>query len=90
MGMLLETYKDVFSGTSSQKLLKGVPLARWTRDTLKNATNMEAIADKIKGNFSSMSPRMLNRLQDTKGVKGDPTMTTEIILIGIFNEILNS
>lgn len=90
MGMLLETYKDVFSGTSSQKLLKGVPLARWTRDTLKNATNMEAIADKIKGNFSSMSPQLLGRLQDAKGVRGDRARTTEIILTEIFYEILNS
>lgn len=90
MGMLLETYKDVFSATSSQKLLRGVPLARWTRDTLKNATDMKAMADKIKEKFSNMSPQLLGRLQDAKGVRGDRARTTEIILTEIFYEILNS
>ena len=90
MGKLLETYKSVFSGEASQKVLKGVSLARWTRDTLKKADDMKAIADKIKEKFSKMSPEQLSRLQDAKGVKGDRTKTTEIILIGMFNEIINS
>ncbi len=90
MRELLETYKSVFSATASQKVLKGVPLARWTRDTLKNAADKKAMADKIKDKFSKMSPEQLSQLQDAKGVKGDRTKTTEIILIGIFNEILNS
>lgn len=90
MGMLLETYKDVFSGTSSQKLLKGVPLARWSRDTLKNATDIKVMADKIKEKFSNMSPLLLSRLQDAKGVRGDRARTTEIILTSLFDEVLNS
>lgn len=90
MRELLETYKSVFSATASQKVLKGVPLARWTRDTLKNTADKKAMADKIKDKFSKMSPEQLSQLQDAKGVKGDRTKTTEIILIGIFNEILNS
>lgn len=89
MGELLETYKSVFSGDASQKVLKGVPLARWTCDTLKKATDKKAMADKIKDKFSKMSPEQLSKLQDAKGVKGDRTKTTEIILIGIFNEIIN-
>lgn len=89
MGMLLETYKKVFSGASSQKLLKGVPLVRWTRDTLKNATDMKALADKIKEKFLNMSPHLLGQLQDAKGVKGDRARTTEIILTEMFDKVLN-
>ena len=87
---ILETYKSVFSGAASQKILKGVPLAVWSCDTLKNTADKKAMADKIKDKFSKMSPEQLSQLQDAKGVKGDRTKTTEIILIGIFNEILNS
>lgn len=90
MRELLETYKSVFSGAASQKILKGVPLAVWSCDTLKNTADKKAMADKIKDKFSKMSPEQLSQLQDAKGVKGDRTKTTEIILIGIFNEILNS
>lgn len=87
---LLDTYINVFSGDASQKVLKGVAIARWTRDTLKNAKDMKTMADKIKNKFAKMLPEQLSKLQDAKGVKGDRTKTTEIILIGIFNEILNS
>ncbi len=90
MDNLLGTYKSVFSGDASQKVLKGVPLARWSCDTLKKADDKKAIAAKIVYKFSTMTPQQLGRLQDAKGVKGDRTMTTEIILTGIFNEILNS
>lgn len=90
MRELLETYKSVFSATASQKVLKGVPLARWTCDTLKNAADKKAMADKIKDKFSNMSPEQLSQLQDAKGVKGDRTKTTEIILIALFNKILNN
>ncbi len=48
------------------------------------------MADKIKDKFSKMSPEQLSQLQDAKGVKGDRTKTTEIILIGLFNEILSN
>lgn len=51
---------------------------------------MKAMADKISDKFSKMLPEQLTKLQDAKGVKGDRTKTTEIILIGIFNEILNN
>ena len=71
-------------------MLKGVPLSRWTCDTLNNAADKKAMKDKIIAKFSNMSPQLLSKLQDAKGVKGDRTKTTEIILIGIFNEILNS
>ena len=87
---LLETYKSVFSAAASQKVLKGVSLSRWTCDTLNNAADKKAMKDKIIAKFSNMSPQLLSKLQDAKGVKGDRTKTTEIILIGIFNEILNS
>lgn len=89
MGELLETYKDVFSAGASQKVLKGVPLALWTRNTLNKAGDMKAMANKIADKFLHMSPRLLGKLQDAKGVKGDRTKTKEIVLIGIFNEILN-
>lgn len=90
MDTLLKTYSKVFSGNASAKILKGVPLARWSCETLKKADDMKAMADKISDKFSKMSPEHLTKLQDAKGVKGDRTKTTEIILIGIFNEILNS
>lgn len=90
MDTLLKTYSKVFSGNASVKILKGVPLARWSCETLKKADDMKAMADKISDKFSKMSPEHLTKLQDAKGVKGDRTKTTEIILIGIFNEILNS
>lgn len=90
MRELLETYKSVFSGDASQKVLKGVAIVRWTRDTLKNAKDMKTMADKIKDKFSNMSPEQLSQLQDAKGVKGDRTKTTEIILIALFNKILNN
>lgn len=90
MDTLLKTYSKVFSGNASVKILKGVPLARWSCETLKKADDMKAMADKISDKFSKMSPEHLTKLQDAKGVKGDRTKTTEIILIGIFNEILNN
>lgn len=90
MALLLKTYRKVFSGNASVKILKGVPLARWSCETLKKADDMKAMADKISDKFSKMLPEQLTKLQDAKGVKGDRTKTTEIILIGIFNEILNS
>lgn len=90
MDMLLKTYRKVFSGNASVKILKGVPLARWSCETLKKADDMKAMADKISDKFSKMLPEQLTKLQDAKGVKGDRTKTTEIILIGIFNEILNN
>ena len=37
-----------------------------------------------------MTPQCLTRLQDAKGIKGDRTQTVEIILMGIFNEILKN
>ena len=90
MDTLLKTYSKVFSGNASVKILKGVPLARWSCETLKKADDMKAMADKISDKFSKMLPEQLTKLQDAKGVKGDRTKTTEIILIGIFNEILNN
>lgn len=90
MDTLLKTYSKVFSGNASAKILKGVPLARWSCETLKKADDMKVMADKISDKFSKMLPEQLTKLQDAKGVKGDRTKTTEIILIGIFNEILNS
>ena len=90
MALLLKTYRKVFFGNASVKILKGVPLARWSCETLKKADDMKAMADKISDKFSKMLPEQLTKLQDAKGVKGDRTKTTEIILIGIFNEILNS
>ena len=89
MALLLKTYRKVFSGNASVKILKGVPLARWSCETLKKADDMKAMADKISDKFSKMLPEQLTKLQDAKGVKGDRTKTTEIILIGIFNVILN-
>lgn len=90
MGILLQTYRGVFSGKSSLKILKGVPLARWSYDTLKNNTNPKDMAMKISDTFKSMAPEQLSSLQDAKGVKGDRTQTLEIVLIRKFNEILDA
>lgn len=84
----LEVYRTVFSGSASNKVLKGVPLARWTCRLLKEADDITAMCGKIENKFSHMTPQFLTRLQDAKGIKGDRTQTVEIILIGIFNEIL--
>lgn len=86
----LEVYRSVFSGSASNKVLKGVPLARWTCRLLKEADDITAMCGKIENKFSHMTPQCLTRLQDAKGFKGDRTQTVEIILMGIFNEILKN
>ena len=90
IGKLYDVYQIVFSGNASQKVLKGVPLARWTCDELKAADDMSAMADKIADKFKKMPPQYLTQLQDAKGAKGDRTRTTEIILIEIFKKVLNN
>lgn len=90
MGNLLHNFKEVFKSKHSQKVLKGVPLARWTCHKLKNATDMKAMAEKINDSFSKMPSPLLGRLQDAKGVRGDRARTTEIILTEIFDEVLNN
>lgn len=86
----LEVYRTVFSGNASNKVLKGVPLARWTCRLLKGADDITTMCSKIENRFSHMTPQCLTRLQDAKGIKGDRTQTVEIILMGIFNEILKN
>lgn len=86
----LAVYRSVFSGSASAKVLKGVPLAQWTYKVLKNADDKPAMSKKIEEKFSRMSPQCLSQLQDAKGTRGDKTKTLEIILIGIFNRIMES
>ena len=88
MQQALESYKKVLSGSTSAKILKGVPLAAWTRDKLKSAENKAAILEKIRTKFENMTAMQLTKLQSAKGVKGDKTQTTEIVLRKIFDEIL--
>ena len=88
MQQALESYKKVLSGSTSAKILKGVPLAAWTRDKLKSAENKTAMLEKIRTKFENMTAMQLTKLQSAKGVKGDKTQTTEIVLRKIFDEIL--
>ena len=83
----LEVYKKVLSGSTSAKILKGVPLAAWTCRKLKQAENKTAILEKIRTKFENMTAIQLTKLQEAKGVKGDKSQTTEIVLGRIFDEI---
>ena len=88
MQQALEVYKKVLSGSTSAKILKGVPLAVWTRDKLKQADNKAVMLEKIRTKFKNMTAIQLTKLQDAKGVKGDKSQTTEIVLRRILDEIL--
>ncbi len=88
MQQSLEVYKKVLSGSVSAKILRGVPLAAWTRDKFRSAVDKTAMLKKICAKFENMTALQLTRLQEAKGVKGDKTQTTEIILRRIFDEIL--
>ena len=90
MHKALDVYRSVFSGSASAKVLKGVPLAQWTYNVLKNANDKPAMSKKIEEKFSKMSPQCLSQLQDAKGTRGDKTNTLEIIQIGIFKKIMES
>ncbi len=88
MRQALEVYKKVLSGNTSAKILKGVPLATWTRDKLKSVENRATTLEKIRTKFENMTAMQLTKLQDAKGVKGDKAQTTEIVLRRIFDKIL--
>ena len=88
MQQSLEVYKKVLSGSVSAKILKGVPLAAWTRDKLRSATDKAAMLKKICEKFEDMKALQLTKLHEAKGVKGDKAQTTEIVLRRIFDEIL--
>lgn len=88
MQQSLEVYKKVLSGSVSAKILKGVPLAAWTRDKLRSATDKATMLKKICEKFENMTALQLTRLQEAKGIKGDKSQTTEIVLRKIFDEIL--
>ena len=47
----LEVYRTVFSGNASNKVLKGVPLARWTCRLLKGADDITTMCSKIEIDF---------------------------------------
>ena len=87
MRQALEVYKKVLSGSPSVKILKGVPLAAWTCAKLKSAKDKAAMLEKIRTKFENMTAMQLTKLQDAKGVKGDKSQTTEIVLRRIFDEI---
>lgn len=88
MQQALEVYKKVLSGSTSAKILKGVPLAAWTRDKFKSVVDKNSMLQKIRTKFENMTAMQLTKLQDAKGVKGDKAQTTEIVLRRIFDEIL--
>ena len=88
MQQSLEVYKKVLFGSGSAKILKGVPLAAWTRDKLRTAIDKAVMLEKISGKFKNMTAMQLAQLQEARGVKGDKTQTTEIVLRRIFDEIL--
>lgn len=88
MQQSLEVYKKVFSGSVSAKILKGVPLAAWTRDKLKSAVDKTAMQKQICTKFENMKALQLTRLQGARGVKGDKAQTKEILLGRMFDEIL--
>ena len=88
MQQSLEVYKKVLSGSGSAKILRGVPLAAWTRDKFRAATDKTAMLKKICAKFENMTALQLTQLQEAKGVKGDKVQTTEIVLRRIFDEIL--
>ena len=88
MQQALEVYKKVLSGSTSAKILKGVPLAAWTRDKFKSVVDKNSMLQKIRTKFENMTAIQLTKLQEAKGVKGDKAQTTEIVLRRIFDEIL--
>lgn len=88
MQQALEVYKKVLSGSPSVKILKGVPLAAWTRDKFKSVVDKNSMLQKIRTKFENMTAIQLTKLQEAKGVKGDKAQTTEIVLRRIFDEIL--
>ena len=88
MQQSLEVYKKVLSSSISAKILKGVPLADWTRDKLRSAINKAAMPKQICTKFGNMTALQLTRLQEARGVKGDKAQTKEIVLRSIFDEIL--
>ena len=88
MQQSLEVYKKVLFGSGSAKILKGVPLAAWTRDKLRTAIDKAVMLEKISVKFKNMTAMQLAQLQEARGVKGDKTQTTEIVLRRIFDEIL--
>lgn len=88
MQQSLEVYRKVLSGSVSAKILKGVPLAAWTRDKLRSTIDKVAMLKLICTKFENMTALQLTRIQEARGVKGDKTQTTEIVLSRIFDEIL--
>ena len=68
--------------------MNGVPLARWTYNRLKQETDKEKLLKIITQKFSVLTPQYVAVLQEARGVKGDRTRTTEIVLGELFDNIL--
>ena len=88
MKRALTVYRKIFTGKASSKLLNGVPLARWTYNRLKQETDKEKLLKIITQKFSVLTPQYVAVLQEARGVKGDRTRTTEIVLGELFDNIL--
>ena len=88
MKRALAVYRKIFTGKASSKLLNGVPLARWTYNRLKQETDKEKLLKIITQKFSVLTPQYVAVLQEARGVKGDRTRTTEIVLGELFDNIL--
>ena len=88
MKRALAVYRKIFTGKASSKLLNGVPLARWTYNRLKQETDKEKLLKTITHKFSVLTPQYVAVLQEARGVKGDRTRTTEIVLGELFDKIL--
>lgn len=88
MKRALAVYRKIFTGKASSKLLNGVPLARWTYNRLKQETDKEKLLKTITQKFSVLTPQYVAVLQEARGVKGDRTRTTEIVLGELFDKIL--
>lgn len=88
MKRALTVYRKIFTGKASSKLLNGVPLARWTYNRLKQETDKEKLLKTITQKFSVLTPQYVAVLQEARGVKGDRTRTTEIVLGELFDNIL--
>lgn len=86
----LELYQGIFVGNASARVLKGVPLARWTCNKFRQAEDKDEVLQQISRAFSAIDPKGIAELQDARGVRGDKTMTTEIVLCTLFDKIFYS
>ena len=89
MASAYEVYEDVFCGKASEKVLHGTALAFWTKEYLQTGDSVKEVIKRIKKAFGEMKPRQLAEIQEAKGVKGDKTQTTAIVLSGLFGSLIS-